>query len=261
MTQTLTKRALGTPRRGQAAGRIDAARPAPDLRRSTIQQLSNRRRSQVVRRVCEKLQATYGLPRHGNPTEPLDDMIYIVLSNKTGPIVARRTFEALRVCCQANWENLLQMPLADIQELLRPAGLARVKALQIRSALGQIARDFGQCDLTPLRQMVIAEAHTYLVGLPGISDKVAKCVLLYTMNAPVLPVDAHVHRIATRLGWTTRKRPDQCHDELEALVPPARRYAFHVDCVAHGRVCCRPLNPDCGACCVKHHCEFRRRNG
>ncbi len=33
--------------------------------------------------------------------------------------------------------------------------------------------------------------------------------MMYTLNAQVLPVDVHVHRVAGRLGWTKRKRADR----------------------------------------------------
>jgi hypothetical protein len=90
----------------------------------------------------------------------------------------------------------------------------------------------------------------------GVSDKVARCVMMYTMEFEVLPVDAHVHRVARRLGWTNQERPEHSHEELEALVPPNLRYTFHVDCVAHGRELCRPIHPRCSPCALKLQCVY-----
>ena len=92
------------------------------------------------------------------------------------------------------------------------------------------------------------------MGLDGVSEKVAKCVMMYTLGFDVLPVDVHVHRVATRLEWTNRKRADQCHEELEALVKPRYRFAFHVDCICHGRAVCRPKNPRCNDCVIRRYC-------
>lgn len=217
--------------------------------------LPQRNRAQVVRRVCEALHATYNLTRHGNPRDPVDDLIFVILSNKTGPAVARTVYDRLRAVFP-QWAWILLEPRTKLARILRPAGLSELKSRHIRGALLKIRRDFGECDLTILRRMQTHKAHSYLVSLPGVSDKVAKCVLMYTCDAKVLPVDSHVHRIATRLGWTQRKRADQCHDELEALVPRDRRKAFHVNCLAHGRRCCRPLKPDSGHCCIRRHCRF-----
>ena len=115
------------------------------------------------------------------------------------------------------------------------------------------------CDLSYLASLETQAAQEYPVSIPGVSKKVAKCVLMYTMHGTVLPVDSHVHRVARRLGWTARKRADQCHEELESLVPPHRRYAFHVDCIEHGRAVCRPQKPNCQICTISGYCEFFRR--
>ena len=45
-----------------------------------------------------------------------------------------------------------------------------------------------------------AEAQAYLTGLPGVGPKTAACVLLFSLERPVMPVDTHVHRVARRLG-------------------------------------------------------------
>jgi len=225
-----------------------------------IWRIGTRKRSQIVRRVCEAMETTYGAPRHNNPSDPVDDLVFIVLSNRTSPTTARATFKRLRTSF-SSWESMLETPIRQVRQILRPAGLSVIKSRQIRSALRRIRSDYGACDLTALRRPTVEEAEAYLVSLPGVSEKVAKCVLMYTLGAAVLPVDAHVHRIAGRLGWTKRKRADQCHEELEALVTPKRRFKFHVDCIAHGRVICRPANPLCRRCCVRRHCQFYRRRG
>lgn len=211
-------------------------------------------RAQIVRRVCEALEVTYGRPRLGNPEDPLDDLVYTIISNKTSPEMAARTYGRIKRRFRT-WDELVASGPTVLRRLLRPTGLSTVKSAQIRGALSKIATDFGSCNLDGLRGLPEQKAQDYLVVLPGVSEKVAKCVMMYTMDANVLPVDAHVHRIAKRLGWTTRKRPDQSHGELEALIPPKRRYAFHVECIAHGRAVCRPRRPACDRCCISHHCE------
>jgi endonuclease III len=221
----------------------------------------SRVQSAVAKAVCRTLEGVYGNPRLGNPKKSVDDLIFIIISNKTTPCMAGMTFRWLKSRYQT-WDDMLLSPVATVRSVLKPAGLSTVKSRQLHAALRKIKQDFGRCDLRGLRGKTEAEIHTYLTSLPGVSDKVAKCVMMYTMGARVLPVDAHVHRVATRLGWTTRKRADQCHQELESVVPPGRRYAFHVDCVLHGREVCRPENPACQRCCINRYCEyFRKLNG
>jgi endonuclease-3 len=215
-------------------------------------------RTNAVARVCALLEREYGRPRFGNPRSSLGNLIYIVISNKTSPRTAQATYRRLRGRFKA-WDDVLRAPASALRKVLKPAGLAQKKSKYIRTALERIKQDFGSCNLAALRKVAPRNAHEYLVSLPGVSDKVAKCVLMYTLDAPVLPVDSHVHRIANRLGWTARKRADQSHEELEALVRPSKRFAFHVDCIAHGRLICRPEKPICYKCCINRYCAYFRR--
>ena len=48
-------------------------------------------RNRVVGDVCRTLTETYGTPRFGNPVDPLDDLLFIILSNKTNAATADRT--------------------------------------------------------------------------------------------------------------------------------------------------------------------------
>lgn len=212
-------------------------------------------RTRTVRRVCEIFTNVYGSPRFGNPQDSLDDLIYIILSNKTSPRTARSIYKKVKLRFQS-WDDILAAPVSTLRAMLKPAGLHVTKSRHIRSALCLIKDRFGSCDLKQLRKMSPATVENYLVSLPGVSQKVAKCVMMYTLNLPVLPVDTHVHRISRRLGWTARRRADQCHSELEALVPPTLRRKFHVACIVHGRRVCRPQDPKCHNCCIRSYCEY-----
>ena len=225
----------------------------------SIWQERPRVRAQQVRRTCEALEQTYGRPRLGNPQNPLDDLVYTILSNKTAPDCASETYRRVKKRFRS-WDAVLAAPAPTLQRILAPGGLSHVKTRQIRGALRRIARDYGRCTLNGLKGRSVEDAQRYLETLPGVSTKVAKCVLMYTMGAEALPVDSHVHRIARRLGWIDRKRADQSHEELESLISPHRRYAFHVDCLAHGRAVCRPTNPACERCCVSRHCKYFREH-
>lgn len=211
-----------------------------------------------VEGVCEAFRQSYGTPRLGNPKQPLDDLVSIIVSNKTSPVTARVVYRRLKNRFK-KWDNALALPLRALRSILKPAGLSKVKSQQLRATFRKIKKDFGACSLRALKGKSETEIHEYLTSLPGVSDKVAKCVAMYTMGAKVLPVDAHVHRVATRLGWTARKRADQCHEELESLVPPNWRFGFHVGCVLHGRTICRPAKPRCLECCVNHYCAYFKR--
>jgi len=204
--------------------------------------------------VCESLENAYGKPRFGNPLDSLDDLIYIILSNRTLPKTSQAVFNSLKQIFP-EWEDAVKTRPQKMRKIIQPAGLFKIKTEQIRTTLKRINADFGKISLDPIRKFSCRDAEKYLISLPGVSKKVAKCVLMYTMNCTVLPVDVHVYRIAIRMGWTVKKRADQCHEELEALVPPHRRFAFHVGCISHGRTCCKSRLPVCDSCCINKYCE------
>ena len=241
-----------------AAQVLMTRRARHERRTAPIWRLFPKARGQRVRRVCERLEECYGKPRFGNPRDPLDDLIYVILSNKTHPPSATAAFRRLKQLFPT-WHDAVAARARRMRSALKPAGLSTIKTRQIRSALRQVRADFGGYTLAPLRRLSDSQVEDYLVSLRGVSQKVAKCVMMYTMDRAVLPVDVHVHRVASRLGWTMRKRADQCHEELELLIPPKRRFAFHVGCIAHGRACCRPRSPRCGTCCINRHCEYYRQ--
>ena len=213
-------------------------------------------RRRVIQRVCQCLTVAHGCPRLGNPRDPLDDLVYIIISNKTTASTAQRVYRDLKARFPC-WRDMIGNGRA-LRSILRPAGLSTVKSAQLVRAVTQIDHDIGTCDLRSLRNLPPERAEKYLCSLSGVSTKVARCIMMYTMNARVLPVDSHVHRVASRLGWTARKRADQCHQELEALVPPSRRFAFHVDCIVLGRTVCRPRHPRCTQCCISGYCPSSR---
>lgn len=216
---------------------------------------SPRSRAQVVRRVCETLERTYGKPRLGNPQDSLDDLVYVLLSNRTPPRRAKMVYERLRAEFP-DWSEVVEANSSKVISLLKPAGFAVRRAGQIRASLQKVEDDFGAYSLDALNEFSRKEAYGYLTSLPGVSEKVAKCVMMYTLEFDVLPVDIHVHRVARRLGWSTVERPEQDKGRLEHIVPPKRRFSFHVGCVSHGRALCRATRPNCPPCPLKKHCEY-----
>jgi endonuclease III len=208
-----------------------------------------------LREICRILKKKYGNPRHGNPRDPLDDLIYIILSTRTRSLSFEYTFEVLKEAFP-NWNRLSQTDRPKLERILIPGGLGKLKSRQILSICKQLRTRFDSVTLAPLAQMSDREAEAFLTSLPGVGPKIAKCVLMYTLNRQVLPVDVHVHRVATRLGFRTKKRPDTSQDLIEDAVPRELRYSFHVNAVEHGRRVCFGRQPDCDNCPILRYCKF-----
>lgn len=212
-----------------------------------------------IERVSEILDKEYGSPRHGNKTDPLDELIYIILSTRTRAAVFHPMFDRLKTAFP-DWNALTSEDEEAVASILAPGGLGRLKASQIIAILQRLKSEFGRATLDPLSTMPNEEVEAFLISLPGVAAKIAKCVMMYSLGRSVLPVDVHVHRVATRLGIITKKRPDTSQDLIESVLPTHLRYGFHVNAVAHGREVCLPRLPRCDACCIAAWCAYYRRS-
>jgi len=215
-------------------------------------------RDLVIRRICSALKRRYGTSRLGNPSDPLDDLIYIILSTRTRQLSLGATYRTLKGTF-LTWDTLLPKHRRKLERILAPGGLGRLKARQIVEILSSLRKAYGHATLAPLSKMSDSDAELFLTSLPGVGLKVAKCVMMYTLRRQVLPVDIHVHRIAKRIGLQTKKRPDTSQQLIETAVPPELRYSFHVNAIAHGREVCLSQRPRCDVCVIARWCAYYQR--
>lgn len=205
--------------------------------------------------LCRLLARRYGNPRHGNQRDPLDELVYIILSTRTGEAVFRGIYRSLKSAFPS-WNDIDGRRVGEFHRILAPGGLSSLKAYQLLGIFSALRREFGRATLAPLKKMTDEDAERFLTSLPGVGKKVAKCVLMYSLDRQVLPVDVHTHRVAVRLGLRAKRRPDTSQDLIEGQVPANLRYSFHVNAVAHGRVVCLPRKPMCESCVLRQYCAY-----
>lgn len=207
----------------------------------------------VVSRVCEVLRGTYPLTMLGNKRNPLDEYLYILLSLRTHEKGLETSYRGFRQAFPS-WTVAAKATANQIARSIESGGLSRQKAQRIRKTLRHIKADLGEVSLRQLKRMSQEEAERFLLALPGVGLKSARCIMMYSLHLDVLPVDVHVSRISTRLGWVPKAGPTVHHRLLEDIIPPALRFTFHVCCVQHGRAVCRGQYPKCAICCLSKHC-------
>lgn len=214
--------------------------------------LTARRRRAAL--IAERLHDAYGSPTHGNKSDPLDELVFIVLSQMTTHQSFNRVFDRLKARVPG-WEQVMTMQQRTLQALIKDAGLSRQKAPRIQALIRRVVGDYGRADLSTLRDMSSRAAEKYLCSLPGVGLKTAKCVLMYSLSRPVLPVDTHVWRVSRRLGLVdVDVQYEDVHQELERAVPPRARFRLHVNAIVHGREVCKAKRPQCSQCVVKELC-------
>ena len=211
--------------------------------------------SRRIREIERRLKKVYGRPRHFNPEDPLDDLIFLVLSRMTQEVKYVRTYSRLRGSL-STWDEVRDAPPDELETLIHEAGLAPTKAVQIQAILAGVEAREGALSLHRLRSMPDDEVERYLTSLPGVARKTALCVMLYTLGREVLPVDTHVWRVARRLGLAPagEEWSEGRGRVLEAAVPGELRGSLHVTMIAHGREVCRARVPSCGSCPLAELC-------
>ncbi|MBO0701082.1 MAG: hypothetical protein J2P46_21985, partial [Zavarzinella sp.] len=155
------------------------------------------------------------------------------------------------------WEEVRDAPLPELEDAIRPGGLAQQKAPRIQAILEQLGEppDLDWTETAPL-----AESREYLLSLPGVGRKTAACVLAFTWGLPEIPVDVHVHRVGGRLGlFPEGVSLDKAHDTMLEVVPPEDGYELHINLIRHGRTICRP-KPRCGECGLRRMCPWYREH-
>ena len=203
----------------------------------------------------ERLREAYGQPILRPHRVPVDELILTVLSQNTNDRNRDVAYARLRERF-STWADVRDAPVAEVEDAIRPGGLAPTKALRIQ----QILRAVGDDDLAWLETAPLDEARDYLVGLPGVGRKTAAVVLLFSYGRPDIPVDTHVYRVGSRLGLF---RPgasfDEAHDELLRITDdPQEAYELHVSLIRHGRRTCTARNPRCRECPLLRMCPYGR---
>ena len=187
--------------------------------------------------------------------DPVTELVLTLLSQNTSDTNSGRAFQQL-LMRYPDWDAVLEAPLEELEDTIRPGGLAKTKAPRMQALLAQLRERLGpDWDASRLAEMPIAEAKSWLTELPGVGPKTAACVLLFSLGRPALPVDTHVHRVAQRLGLSGSKvSAVAAHDMLEAQLPPERYYDFHVTLIRHGRRVCHKQRPSCADCVLRDRC-------
>jgi len=215
---------------------------------------------------------------HGHP---IAELILTVLSQSTNDRNRDVAYLRLRERLPT-WEAVMDAPVKEVEEAIRPGGIATVKSARIQAILGAIAAgpasgnssrgDGSSCTPTSgegepshelsldwLSRVPLEQARAYLTSLPGVGRKTAACVLLFAYGLREVPVDTHVSRVGTRLGLLRSGAPFQeLHDQMLALTPPGQELELHVNLLRHGRRTCHARWPACRDCALARMCPSRR---
>lgn len=215
----------------------------------------------VVSRILE---VVHGTPDFGNLPDPLDELIFISISQRTKIRTARRVFDTLKVRFP-NWGEVLAAPDKDLAEIVSVGGRGNLRVRAVKEILQAVRERTGTLSLELLRELSQEEALDFLTTLPWVGEKTARCVLMYSLKHGTFPADVHGIRILTRTGLLAPLAETleglehrKAQQVIAPLIPPDIAYTLHVNMVAHGQEICRERNPRCHQCEIRKFCKQYR---
>ena len=147
--------------------------------------------------------------------------------------------------------EVVDAPIDDVKELIKPAGFYNVKAGRIQEVSQILIDQYGG---------EVPDTLEELVKLPGVGRKTANCVLVFAFDLPAIPVDTHVHRISNRLGLVDTKEPEDTEVELSKIAPKELWIKLNDLMVQFGQNICKPISPQCEICPCTEICDYFSEN-
>jgi len=149
-----------------------------------------------------------------------------------------------------NAADMAKVPVAAIQAIIRPCGLAPQKAKAI-SGLSKILME-------EHKGAVPADIQA-LEKLPGVGHKTASVVMSQAFGVPAFPVDTHIHRLAQRWGLSSGKNVVQTEKDLKQLFPIESWNKLHLQIIYYGREFCSARGCDGTVCEICRTCYPNRK--
>ena len=110
---------------------------------------------------------------------------------------------------------------------------------------------------------IIPKEYCHLIQLPGVGDYTAKAIQGIAYNKPVMPIDANIERIVTRIYGITQVIKDaksQIDELAKKLISIKNSSNFIQSLMDYGSTICLPKVPKCNKCVIQNHCVAFKKN-
>lgn len=141
-------------------------------------------------------------------------------------------------------QQMIKLTVAEIEQIIRPCGLAPRKARAIYELSEIIISKFDN---------IVPKTFEDLESLPGVGHKTASVVMAQAFGVPAFPVDTHIHRLAQRWRLTSGKNVEQTELDLKKLFPQKKWNKLHLQIIFYGREHCSARGCDGLTCEI---CSF-----
>lgn len=176
-----------------------------------------------------------------------------------GRLSAQCTDARVNIVCRELFEkfptayDMANAPIEEIERIIKPCGLFRMKADNIRESSRMLVSEFGGR---------VPDTMEELLRFPGVGRKIANLLLGDIYGKPSIVCDTHCIRICGRIGLypETLKDPIKIEKILRELIEPEKGSDFCHRIVIFGREVCSARAPVCTACPLSDVCNRGGKN-
>jgi endonuclease-3 len=219
---------------------------APSLSPGKIPHVTKTQRAAYIQRRLAELYPETPVPLDHRDAYTL--LIAVLLSAQCTDIRVNQITPGL-FARAATPAAMAQLPVADIEAIVRPCGLGPQKARAI-SGLSHL--------LLSRHGGIVPADLAALEALPGVGHKTAQVVMAQAFGVPSFPVDTHIHRLAQRWCLADGSSVLQTERELKALFPREAWNALHLQIIFYGREHCTARSCDGTTCEICTTCFPKR---
>jgi len=207
------------------------------------------------------LKAEYGSPDHGNPKDPVDDLLYLFLTRKPPFKKGLKSYRRLKRAVGNNWGILNFLSNNELTNIINDPVIFEMYLKDLLNLTAKIKERFGKVDLSKLRSWSNKRCFEFLTGLPGVGSMIAHSVMMYTLGKKVFPANSASIRILARIGSipeTIISNNKKVQERISEIIPQKFAYDLHVNLVSHAQKVCTSKNPNCSECVIRKFCMYYR---
>jgi len=180
--------------------------------------------------------------------DPWSILLSELLLRKTTSKQAIPVFEKIS---SINMLSLAKMKVDEIELIIRPLGISRVRAHQIKST-AEIICEAGTTALHSIQ---------FLESLPGVGKYTVNSVLCFAFGLPKPALDTNMIRILERVfNFNSRRSRPREDKELwefaSSLVPSDECREYNWGVLDFGALICKSRKPNCAECQIAKVCIY-----
>jgi len=196
--------------------------------------------------------------------DPFEVCVGCILVQNTMWSNVERAVERLKAADALSPDAMAALGQEELEELIRPSGQYRQKALKLRAFLSLAEANGG---FEALMAIPAIDLRPLLLSCWGLGPESADAMVLYASRQPAVVIDAYTMRLFGRLGlgpveskdyhaWQRWKQANLVteagtgHDERDL------KARYHALIVMHCKHLCLKNRPKCGECSLRPQCAY-----